>query len=459
MSGWTAVAVLFIGLAVITCFGISFRNRRRRYDRLADRIKRVKPGRADPVQVNNLLHQIYELIHENIAAKNPAAAYQAIDLLKTAFGAAGIRADEPPRLTAVVIQALRTPDLDTAAVALDVFRLMLRRLPQNGMAAAIEQLGFIAAVTLRDKQNFLAAKAADIIFGVLERPDSTSDPAITAAALRTLRLIGVLALRRRDNDLFRELTNRLAAVVATRLESPGLCGEIVTLTIEWLHRIVKNDDLAMFALLVNVASALPAQNTFIADDIKMLIKEWQDLAGTSCLNPNSILAEGILSFTLELALARGDQKGWQQAVTGAGQVARLAITRHGIKAALPRMLPLLSVGRELLALELKFGNPENADSFRQQALYCVVRECVAIGEFAARQDLISLAGDIIADICRFWTEYSIHTSPKAIKRFCQLLLAYWIRISRQGKKAIISDVLAQPMLLSEADKQRLGFML
>ena len=238
-----------------------------------------------------------------------------------------------------------------------------------------------------------------------------------------------------------------------------MCGEIVTLTIEWLHRIVKNDDLAMFALLVNVASALPAQNTFIADDIKVLIKEWQDLAGTSCLNPNSILAEGILSFTLELALARGDRKGWQQAVTGAGQVARLAITRHGIKAALPRMLPLLSVGRELLALELKFGNTDNADSFRQQALYCVVRECVAIGEFAARQDLISLAGDIIADICRFWTEYSIHTSPKAIKRFCQLLLAYWIRISRQGKKAIISDVLAQPMLLSEADKQRLGFML
>ncbi len=276
--------------------------------------------------------------------------------------------------------------------------------------------------------------------------------------MRILRLVGVLALRRHETDLFRELTTRLAAIVAARPDSPGLSGEIVALTAQWLHRIVKHDDLAMFALLQNIALALPAQDALLAADIRLLIKEWQELAGTACLNPHSTLAEGIVSFTLELALARGSKSGWQQAVTGAGQVARLVITRHGIKAALPRILPLLSAGRELLSLELKVGSIENADSFRQQALYLVVRECLSLSEYAARQDLVTTAGDIIADICRYWTEYSIHASPKAIKRFCQLLLAYWMKTSRQAKKVTISDELARPVLLSESDKQRLGFM-
>ncbi|MDR3592140.1 MAG: hypothetical protein P4N41_20985 [Negativicutes bacterium] len=455
---WPAAAAALIALAVIAYLGLALRYRRLSHDRLAERLERLKPGRADPDQVNDLLRQIYGLIHAGITRNNPAAAYRAIDLLKTAFGTAVIRADEPPRLTAVVIQALRARDVDTATAALDAFRQMLRRLPPEGVAAAIEQLGFIAAVTLRDKQSFLAAKAADIILSSLERPDFTSDPANTAAAVRTLRLIGVLALRRHETDLFREMTTRLAAVVAARPDSPGLSGEIVALTAQWLHRIVKNDDQVMFGLLADMASALPMDDPLIAEDIQALIKEWQELAGTSCLNPHSSLAEGIISFTLELALARGAHGGWQQAVTGAGQVARLAIIRHGVKAAVPRLLPLLSAGRELLALELKFGDPENEGSFRQQALYFLVRECVALAEFAARQDLVSTAGDTIADVCRYWTEYSIHSSPKAVKRFCQLLLAYWMKTSRQAKKVSISEELARPVLLSESDKQRLGFM-
>lgn len=458
MSGWAAIAVLLIGLIAIAYFGRSLRNKRRRYERLAEKLGTIKPGYVDRNEANELLRQIYDLVHAGISANQPVAAYKALDLLKTAFGTGVIRASEPSYLTAVFIQALRARDLDTATAALDAFRQMLKRLPMSGMAQALEQLGFIAAVTLRDRQSFLAAKSADIIFAVLERPELSADPSVIVSALRTLRLVGTLALRRHDNDLFRELTNRLAAVVAAKAAVPGTAAEIVSLMAQWLHRIVRNDDMAMFTLLLNVASALPARDSSLDGDIQSLIREWQELAGTSCLNPNSILAEGIVSFTLQLALERGAQKGWEQAVTGAGQIARLAITRHGLKAALPRILPLLSVGRELLALELKIGNCENADSFRQQALYFVVRECVALCEFTARQDLVTTTGDIIADISRYWTEYSVHASPKGIKRFCQLLFAYWTRINRQAKKVAINEELAQPVLLSESDKQRLGFM-
>ncbi|MDR3560264.1 MAG: hypothetical protein P4N59_02315 [Negativicutes bacterium] len=460
MSGWMAAALLLLaGLVAILYVRLSSRTLQRRHDRLSDRLSRMQRGRVNPAQAVELLGQIYDLIHAGIVEHNPPVAYQAIDLLKTAFGAAIIRPDEPPYLTAVIIQALRAKELDAATAALDAYRQMMRHLSPVGMAVAMEQLGFVAAVAQRDKQSFLAAKAADIVFGVLERPEGINDPAIIAAALRTLRLIGVLALRRRDNDLLRELANRMAGVLSASPEQVGMSGEFIALAAQWLHRIVKLDDPVMFAVLTEMILVLTEKNRMAASDLLLLIKEWQNLAGTSCLNPHSVLAEGILEFTLKLALESERLKVWEQTVIGAGQVARLSILRHGVKAALPRILPLFSMGRELLALELKFGSAENADSFRQQALHHVVRECVGMAEFAARQDLISTAGDVIADICRYWTEHSIYASPKAIKRFCQLLLAYWTRTSRQAKKIAINSELAEPVLLSELDKQRLGFMI
>lgn len=111
-----------------------------------------------------------------------------------------------------------------------------------------------------------------------------------------------------------------------------------------------------------------------------------------------------------------------------------------------------------MALELKFGRAENADSFRQQALACVVRESLALAAFTARQNMVDTAGDVVSDLYQQWTKVVPPAGVKSVKRFCQLLLVYWLQTSRQAKKYKVDDVLARPQLLSEADKQRLGFL-
>jgi hypothetical protein len=137
----------------------------------------------------------------------------------------------------------------------------------------------------------------------------------------------------------------------------------------------------------------------------------------------------------------------------------MAIERHGLAGGFALILPLLEIGRELLALELKFGSADNAGSFRQQALFLLVRENLALAEYIARRDMVTTAGDILAELHRLWLGAG-RANPKAAKRFCQLLAAFWLRTrGSHAKRAVISDDLAIPTLLTETDKQRLGFLL
>jgi hypothetical protein len=216
----------------------------------------------------------------------------------------------------------------------------------------------------------------------------------------------------------------------------------------------------MFGVLAEFITRLAENGALDNKAVRLLVKEWQDLAGTATLNPTSELGMQINHFTLKLMLNQRDEKAWEQAVAGAGQVARLAILRSGVKDGFSALVPLFDIGRELLAMELKFGSAENAESFRQRALYAIVKECLALADFAARQDFVTTVGDVITEFYRQWLARPGNPGKKAVKRFCQLLVAYWIRTrARQARNAGISNELAAPALLSDTDKQRLGFLL
>lgn len=454
--GTAAIVALFV-LALAARVWFRRRSPAGRQRRLADKVGRLRRVRLT-AETADLLRQIYALIHNRVAAGDGAGAYQAVDLLKTALGEGLARPEEPLVLTTLILGTVRAKQPDTAAAAVDAFRPLLRRLPAADAPAAVRQLAPVAAVALKEKYNFLAAKAADIIFGLLERTDWQRDGAAAQAALRTLATIGALALRRRDGDLFRELAARLAAVTAGR-QTGEAAGELTALTGVWLHRIVQNDDAGLYEILAGHVAAQAEDGLWPAADLAGLLKEWQALAGTASLRPGSLLAPRISELTLRLAIGRGDGKLWEASLAGAGQTARLAVQRHGTSGGFALVLPILEIGRELLAMELKFGSRETASSFRQQALYLTVRESLALAEFAARQDMVTTAGDILADFYRAWLAAG-RANPKAAKRFCQLLAAYWLRTGgRRARQAGLADDLAAPVLFTDADKQRLGFLL
>ncbi len=450
-----AVAVVLLLLA-------AFRYKRSRgfagrHRRLAARVARLKRSRLNP-ETSDLLRQLFGLVHAAVSGKDEQSAYQAIELIKTVYGQGITRQGEAVQLGALAARAIRAKQPDTAAAVLDAFRLLLRRLPDEAVPAAAEQLTTIAAVALRERYNFLAAKAAEIIFALLEKTGWENDRPTAVAALKVLRTTGILVLRRRDGDLFREIVTRLDAVLPARLAGQP-AAELAALVCAWLHRIVQNNDGTMFAILAAFAARRGESGLWPPADRAALVKEWHNLAGTASLRPRSALAPAIGECALRISLAAADRKHWEASLAGAGQTARMAIQRHGLAEGFALVLPLLEIGRELLALELKFATPEHAADFRPQALYLIVRESLAVAEFAARQDMVTTVGDILTEFLRCWSGAD-RANPRAAKRFCQLLAAYWLRArGRQARRAVISAELAAPVLLTDADKQKLGFLL
>lgn len=453
MAEWATV-IAILAMLIIMIYWVRY-CRAKRLDRLAERTRDIKPSR-NIKKAAKLLAEIYHLAQREIATKNSAAAYQAIDLLKELFGKEIVADGDYRKLTALLVGAVRSGQPEIAAAALDAYRQLFRCLPQSEMPAAIEQLAFISAVSVKEKHNFLAGKSADIIFLLLEKDSGINGELIKKASVRALKMIGSLALRRRDNGLFKEMTVRLKGLGDSLLDCPD---EVVAMTGEWLHRIIRLDDESMFQLLADLVSSFAADKNLGGRITPGLIKEWQNLSSTACLNPNGLLAVRIAELCLRLAINKMDMTQWNEAVAGAASVARIAAQRQGIAPALPLILPLFEMGRELLGLELKFGQPEDEDSYRQKALYVVVRECLGLVEFLAKQDVSTTVVDVIAELCKMWINNGV-PSPKSCKRFCQLLLAYWTRTrGRLARKISLSeDGVMAPSLLTDDELGRLGFL-
>ncbi len=427
---------------------------------LADQLARCRGGRTRAAAAN-LPRQLHGLIHTAVNAGDQQGAAEAVALLRTAYELGISRPDEAELLAALAVRAARAKQPAIAAAILDVFKFLLACLPTAEKAAAAEQLTNITAVALRGKENLLAAQAAEIVFSLLEQSDASPgryDRDVAAAALRFVDTAGIIAIRRRDLDFFRQLVARLdAALPAHPAES--LAGGLIALIGAWLHRIIQNNDTDMYDILADFVARRGLGGYWPTPQLAGLVKEWNTLAGTASLRPRSPLAPAIAGLVLRLALAAGEEKLWREAVNGAGQTARMAIQRHGLAEGFALVRPILESGRELLARELKPGSFLDESPFRAQALYIVVRESLAMAEFAARQDMITTVGDILVDFYTCWTETD-SPNRKAVKRFCQLLAACWVRSrSRQSKRAVISDELTLPALLTDADKQRLGYLL
>lgn len=452
---WAAGAAVLALLLLAAVLRARARSLAGRLAALGGKVAGIRRGRSNP-ETLDLLRQLYGLAHAAVAAKDEQSAYRAVDLIKTVFGHGIARPGEAALLGSLAVRAVRAKQPEIASSALDALRLLLKRLPPDDVPAAAEQLTNIAAAALREKYNFLAAKAADIVFDLLDKTGWEAGQAV--AALRVLKICGILVLRRRDGELFREIITRLAAILPERLAGAP-AAELAALTGAWLHRIIQNNDIAMYEVLAAFVASQVERGLWPPAELAALIQEWHNLAGIASLRPRSVLAPAIAEQALRLAHVYGDAPGWETAVTGAGQTARLAVQRHGLTEGFVLVLPLLELGRELLALELKFGSADNAGSSRQRALYLLVRESLALAEYVARQDMVTTAGDVLAEFHRLWLGAG-RANPKAAKRFCQLLAAYWLRTrGSHAKRAAISDELTQPALLTETDKQRLGFLL
>lgn len=420
-----------IALTVICIAAWWFYTRRLtwQFTHIESRLKKMNNERQGCARADKaIMRKLYKMLQASLKAGNEAESYRALDLLKLALGHGLGRTGEASRLTAIIYLALHTKQLDAAGHSIDAFRPLLKNTSAAELPAAIEQLGLIAVICLKQRQNFLAARAVDIVFYCT----SNQDPLVQAAIARALRLTGLTALRRKDIGLIRELQAKMSNWLADEPADSRLHEHIAGVLAAWLHRAVKVEDFSVFELIAEYCSQLAEKKLLTEQGLADIIVECAHLSSMDSLNPYSKLSGKISMFSLELAVEIKSIVIWRQALGGVMQAARGAVNQRSLGESFAIIYPLLEMGRRLLAAELAASPRE--DVFRQEALFILIRECLQLVDFVARQNFTTSIADIIEQIYQAWIKYEQNQGlHKSIKRLCQLLFQYCTRIKRRQK--------------------------
>lgn len=410
---------------------------------------------------SQLLQRTYLLLSTAIHRGDAALAYQAVELLKQSFGEGMTREDEPIQLMGLVAASLRIKQGDVAAHILAAFRPLLRNTPAEQLSLLAEQLELIGVLAYKEKQFFLITKVMEAIFEIMERRAEGAEPQQLVSVLQAIRMIGNLALRRKDTALFREIGVRLTQCLDDiPLE---LSEKLAVLLIGWLHRIAYSSAYDMLAILEGCVWRMLEQNKMTDTAMQQLWREWRNIAAMSCLNLQDRLAPWTVTFCFLVAEQRQQLASWRTALEIGGHIARVAVAQHGLPRAFPFLFPLLDTGRRLFNAELKFGRYGEADDWRARVLFNLAQEVLHMANLLSRSTLTQTPGDVIAEVFHCWLQYpacsDICISEKSVKKFCQFLFLFWVSIwRRQARKGggTWDKELMEPILIPEGDRERLG---
>lgn len=400
------------------------------------------------------LKELYSILNKSILEGNSVIAYQSVDLLKLAMGEGFMRADESIRLMGVIVGAIKHKQPDIAGFTLDVFKPLVRRLEVREVSYSVQQMLIIGIVALRNKNNFLTAKVVDFLFYLIERNDVQKDKISLGSIIHALQVIGALGMRRRDTALFQEIVKQLNSWRVGHAQDIGK--PLIGMLMAWLHRAIKNQDKLSFQLTVELTLSFIESGFFDETDLKDLIVEVGNLARSACLNPKNFAARELVHMLVVIAMKEKKQEIWSLVIAVCGKVGNLALVRHGVQTAFPTCYPLLEAGRKLLWAELKFIS--YTDEVRRYALWKIIKECIAMASLAAKQDMTATAGEIIADFYKCWGQLEPDSvQSKSAKRFCQLILFFWLKNKRHSSRYLPDDeTLVKPILFSDIEKNHLG---
>lgn len=400
------------------------------------------------------LQRAFFLLQSFLKYEDLPKVIEVIDQLKLAYGYGFLRPNESMKLTALVVSCLQDKHFDIAAFLFDAFTPLIRNQSCDKIAAIFEQLTFISLVFAKHKQFFLCAKAANLILNSYEKnwhsPNESQNQQIIITALAALQRIGSLAMRR-DPELFYEILTRTVALLK-KAEFTFSDGALSALFVTWLHKAACNDQTEAMLRTCSELEQLLRCGGVTEVVLLEVITEGRNIAGTLSPQSHNPISPLLVQQLLSLAYLSQSIRCMKGAVECAGQVGNLAVQQHGFRKSFFLLRPLLDCGRKLFNDERKFGYSESNGGFRQRTLFYILKESLAIAEYAARQDMTLTVGDVILWMLQSWQQQAtIEESKKSIKRFSQLFYMYWHQVrSRQAKRsgAMLTELMT-PLLLTE----------
>ena len=319
----------------------------------------------------------------------------------------------------------------------------------------------VMASCWREKLDEPARKAVTLVLELLSLPDCLIEKEDIPIVAHFAGWAGRFALRQNDILWFGEIA-MLTTGCAVRSKNEPDGEEFLSAFDFWLHRILRQGRVEAIPV---VFEALSLFITVAPDKKKVVcafLREWRVVAGMACLNVESPVASQLVEELLLFTVRSGADELWQPVSEKIGEIAVLAVTKHGVKSAFQVFCPLLDVGRVNLGDELKFGTGPDPDSKRQRIIRLVCIETLRIADTAAHTDMYAVSGDKIEEIFQCWVndpQYASHI--RSIQRFCQLLLIFWSNNRKRASKKWTPRIksLSEPLLLTEEDRVKLVFLL
>ena len=394
----------------------------------------------------------WEVLRQRISAGEFEQALQSVPDLAAA------KATTLSDMSAAIHHAIYARQPELTLTLLEGTRRFFAVSGPDDLRGLLGQMTAVLAACTREKMIEPAQKTTEMVLGLLSDPNCPASGELLPAGAKFAGWAGRFALRRNDGAWFAEIVSRTAAWAAKTGS-----GEAMLETVDsWLHRILRYDRVeaipALFEALSALYDAVEGKNAFLTN----FLTEWRAVSAMACLNPESPAASLLVEELLAFAARTKEPENWAPVVEKIGEVAALAVTKHGIAAGFPVFRPLLDLGRLQLNDELKFGTGPDPENPRQRIIRLVCLATLRIADMAAHGDMGAVAGDKIEEMYRTWAaDPRFEPQARSIQRFCQLLLIFWANNRKRAAKkwAPREKMLAEPLLLSEEDRGKLTFLL
>ena len=394
----------------------------------------------------------WAVLRRRIAAGEIEQALQSLPNLAAA------KATTLSDMTAAIQHAIYARQTELTLALLDGTRRFFAVSGPDDLRELLGQMTAVLAACTREKMMEPAQKATEMMLGLMSAPDCPTSGELLPEGAKFASWAGRFALRRNDGAWFAEIVARTAAWAAK-----AGSGEAMLETVDsWLHRILRYDRVEAIPVVFEALSVLydadEEKNAFLAN----FLTGWRAVAAMACLNPESPAASLLVEELLAFAARTKEPENWATVVEKVGEVAALAVTKHGISVGFPVFRPLLDLGRIQLNDELKFGTGPDPENPRQRIIRLVCLATLRIADMAAHGDMGAVAGDKIEEMYRTWAaDPRFEPHARSIQRFCQLLLIFWANNRKRAAKkwAPREKMLSEPLLLSEEDRGKLTFLL
>lgn len=239
------------------------------------------------------------------------------------------------RLGSLVRQVADLGKSDCALALLSGFVPLYRHNP-SCREEIVGALSVIALHAYRNRQPALMAKCGDYLCRIAIEEESVVDELV-----RAVKQVGILAVRGRDEGLFREMMMRMMKVFFMRT---GSMARLTSLLTAWLERILHQDGEACYEAWRSCLIESLTKGQWTNCDLLALMESCRSMAGLAAMNPYSPVMRRFLSDILYYAELQEDKDVQITAVQIVGMAMRIAVHDYPAALSMPYIVPLSRFG-------------------------------------------------------------------------------------------------------------------